>query len=442
MRVVEIFLCIALPSVAACLAILNIRWSQERLIMQLFGLLVVAQVSIFPAFNLFILGGDSFRYFVHYQFFYIFIFQVPFFAAMRFFSKRGDSIKYNNAPSEISSLSPFLPVILLALLAVFWVVALEYGLLLRRLGHEELQSVQAKVPMLLLYLYRLAVESSVFVVLFLGVVLKYSQRDALHISLYRVTFLVYVSSFAAFFLLNSRMQLIVFVLAAICVFGKAWGRKHPVRYLYLGIFLFIAAMMHTVFREVVVESNGRVLMSSIGNVLNTSLKLMLDRIDTMNILYRIGDRGWDPLEPHFSSLRDLLSFYCSFFFNQNEYMAIKGSLLTSPSVKIANFYLTDLLVDFPKLMVLDVFLIFGASGLPALGIILGFVCVLVQRGVTRLQASDGFFIGALYILPLLFQFEKEFSGFFFATVKWFPVLLVVYYFRPDKKCRSIMVAKC
>ncbi|WP_147431299.1 hypothetical protein [Azonexus fungiphilus] len=412
------------------------------MIMQLFGLLVVAQLNIFPAFNLFRLGADSYRLFAHYQSLYILLFEVPFFAVMRFFSRNEDSVKCNAPLLRISILSPFLPVILLALLAVFWTVALEYGLLFRRLGHEELQAVQAGVPTLLLYFYRLAVESAVFVVLFLGIVLRYSPKDASHISLYRVTFLIYISSFMAFFLLNSRMQLIVFALAAICVFGKAWGRNNPARYMFLGMVLFFAAMMHTIWREVVVESNGRVLVNSIWDALSASLKLMLDRIDTMNVIYRIGDRGLDPWEPHFSSIRDLFSFYWSFFFNQQAYLAIKGSLLTSPSVQIANLYLPDLLVDFPKTMAMDVLLIFGASGLPVFGVVLGVVCVSVQRGVARSQMADGAFITALYILPLLFQFEKEFSGFFFATIKWLPILLVVYYFRPGKEIHSVESVKC
>jgi hypothetical protein len=204
-------------------------------------------------------------------------------------------------------------------------------------------------------------------------------------------------------------------------------RIRPVRF---GALLALLVLGLTLFRELYLEDNDRIGGVDLGDLLMATGWLIAARLDSIVILYRLNDIGFDPWGFELSGPLHVLNFYISFFADPDTYAAIKESLVTSPSVEIVNRLLAGTEVDFPKSMILDMFLSFGVLGLLATALALGSLLGMVQR---QLQSFRGFrpgFMVALYLLPMLLEFEKEFMGFFFTFLKWTPALLLLYWHRP------------
>ena len=120
----------------------------------------------------------------------------------------------------------------------------------------------------------------------------------------------------------------------------------------------------------------------------------------------------------------------SYFTAPENYRAIKESFVTSPSVEIVNRMLLGNEADFPKAMILDMFLSFGVFGLLATAVLLGSLITWVQRNLNGFHGFTPAFLVSLYVLPMLLEFEKEFIGFVFAFMKWIPMLVLLYLLRP------------
>jgi len=337
-------------------------------------------------------------------------------------------------------LSPVLPIFLFGLLSIFWFVALNYELFFRRVGHEALQRNSADVPGLFLYIYRATVETSFFVIVFLLTTLRLVRKDAVGYLRYRNLLVAYLVSFFVFFAANSRMQFVLLLLTLICtqptVANFVFRR---IKLFRLALLLGALVLGLTLTRELYAEHNERIVTDDIGQLLSTAGWLIAARLDAVSILNRLQDVGFDPWGFDFGGVAHVLNFYASFVVDPAAYAAIKESLVTSPSVEIVNRLLKVDEIDFPKAMILDTFLSFGVSGLVLSAAFLGWAISAIQR---QLRSARGFrfgFLLALFLLPMLLEFEKEFLGFFFSALKWAPFLLLVYALRPRvRKPRTTM----
>jgi hypothetical protein len=324
-----------------------------------------------------------------------------------------------------------LPAALAVLLTGFWIVAIGYDLFFRRLGHDALQRASAEVPAALLYLYRGAIETAFFVIVFLWTLLRHVSARSRHYGPYRFVLTAYIVTFVLFFGANSRMQFVLLLLCLVCTQpGLATFLLQRVRLLRFVLLLALLVFALTLLRELVLEDNARVDASDLPDLLMTAGWLIAARLDALAILYRLNEIGFSPFGFELSGVAHVLNFYWSFFFDPAAYDAIKESLVTSPSVAVVNRMLPVDEVDFPKAMILDMLLSFGVLGLMATAAALGAALIWVQRRIGAFRGFTRHYVVAIYALPMLLEFEKEFIGLFFAFAKWTPALLLVYLLRP------------
>ena len=104
--------------------------------------------------------------------------------------------------------------------------------------------------------------------------------------------------------------------------------------------------------------------------------------------------------------------------------------MTSPTVSIVNRLLSTTEVDFPKLVILDMFLSFGVVDLLVTALVLGLSVAAIQCQVISLRNFRWSYLLAVYALPMLLGFEKEFLGLLFAFAKWLPALGLFYLLGP------------
>ncbi len=422
-------------------AAIFIRLYQGLLVFQVFTLIVAAYLNIFPALNYVLSNGVGFEAFFTLQCLIGAFFQVPLFILMRVASvksqKQDLSISYVSQQEQIK-LSPALPLAFIVLLAGFWYVAIYYDLFLRRIGHAELQLATSKVPILLLYTYRCVIETSFFAIFFLLTTIRAVKSSAKYYLLYLLLLVLYLISFVLFFFENSRMHLILLLIVVLCSgvgFKFIFERKMHV--LLLSLLMVALVIGTTLLRELVIEGNNRIDTANLWSLMISTGELIASRLDALLILYRLAGTEFDPLGFDLSGVEHVLKLYSSFFFDQASYNSIKSSLVTSPSVVIVNRLLRTAEVDFPKAMILDMFLTFGISGLVMTALLLSSLVAWIERHVHQLLNFNSAYLISIYILPLIFQFEKELIGFLLAIVKWSPMLVLVYVFRP----RKILAAK-
>ena len=401
-----------------------------RPLIQVYSLIVASYLNIFPTIDFLLVDGQGMDGFIYYQCLIITFFQLPLLGVMHLSvaGVRRFSAASEPAPARLSA---WLPWFLGALLFVFWFVVFHYGLFFRRIGHESLQLTTANVPISLLYFYRIAVETSFFVIVYLWTTLSCVANESRYLLLYRSVLAAYLITFIFYFAINSRMQLILMVLCMICsqpriaeLFLK--GR----RLLLFGVFLVFFLLGITLFRELLLEGNGRISTDTLSDMLLDAMRLIAGRLNSIVILYELHEFGLDPWGFELSGMSHLLNFYLSFFIDRATFDAIKESLVTSPSVEIVNRLLSDQQVDFPKSMILDMFLSFGVYGLLLTSVIIGNTVGWVQRQMATFRGFTPFFLLSLFALPMLLEFEKEFMGTFFAFLKWSPMLILLYWWRP------------
>ena len=399
-------------------------------VVQVYAVIVASYLNIFPALNFLFSKGEVINSFAVYQWLIIGFFELP----MLFFSHRIAGRFHRAQPdfrSAAARLSPVLPLTLGVMLLAFWFVAIHYNLFLRRLGHLGLMSYTAEVPTLLLYLYRSTVETAFFVITFLWTVLRCVRRDSHYYGGYVFVLTAYLVSFLLFFLVNSRMQFLLLLLCLICT-------QPPVadfllrrgRMLRFGLNLLAVVIGLTLFRELYLEDNNRLETENLTDLLLGVGGLISARLDSIAILYRMRDAGFDPLGFDLTGVLHVVRFNVAFFTDPATYASIKASIVTSPSVAIVNRFLSVDEMDFPKSMILDMFLSFGVLGLVIAGSVLGSIVGWLQR---QLKGLGGFSLPvmvSLYALPMLLEFEKEFMSLLVGILKWIPIFALLYWARP------------
>ena len=406
-------------------------------IIQIYTLIMVSYLNIFPALNYYLNDGEGMSGFFTYQSLIIIFFQLPVLLITHFLVKKPlfDGVVATSVKLKLSLRLPFF---LMGLLAFFWFVALHYDLYIRRLGHEGLLENTEAVPSFLLYLYRLSVETSFFIVIYILTILRHARSDVSHYLLYKITLIAYVLTYAIFFIVNSRMQFMLLAICMICTQPNlTFFFFKGVRILRTAIILLALALGLTIFRELFLEDNGRIFFDDLPTLLLGTFKLIAARLDSTIILYQLHEVNFNFLGFNFSGLERVFSLYSSFFTDYSNYVAIKASLVTSPSVEIVNQTLGAAEVDFPKSVILDMFLSLGVTGLLLSSLIIGVLISTVQNQILKFRNFTFMFLVSLYLLPMLLEFEKEFIGLFFAFLKWLPFLLLLYYERPQLKFGSI-----
>jgi len=85
--------------------------------------------------------------------------------------------------------------------------------------------------------------------------------------------------------------------------------------------------------------------------------------------------------------------------------------------------------DAPSSIVSDVYPNFGIIGLVISGGLIGVLLYLIKLGLNNTTNLFQFLL-SLYLIPLLFQFEKEFISLIFMIFKYSFILFLVYILRP------------
>lgn len=423
-----------------------IRQHRGLPVLQVYALIVTSYLNIFPALDLVFSNGEGMNGFFGYQCLIIAFFELPLLIVAHQMAPRWRRSNANAAAAAPprARLSALLPVVLGLMLVAFWFVALRYDLFFRRLGHEGLLRNTAEVPSLLLYLYRGAVETAFFVMVFLWTVLRCVRPDSRRYREYQIVLAGYLGTFVLFFAANSRMQFVLLLLCLICTQPPlAQFLLKPSRLLRFGLLLAVLVFGLTLFRELYLEDNDRIATGDLSELLLAAGWLIAARLDSVVIMYRMHDAGFNPLGFDLSGVMHVLNFYASFFTDPATYASIKESLVTSISVEVVNRRLSASEVDFPKSMILDMFLSFGVTGLVITAIALGSMVGRVQGHLKHFHGFTPALMVSLYALPMLLEFEKEFMGLFFAFLKWTPMLALLYLERPrfasQRRARRIEV---
>ena len=281
------------------------------------------------------------------------------------------------------------------------------------------------------YLYRAVTEMAIYLIIFFATILRGVSSYTKFYRLHKVVFIVYFITFFVFFLVNSRLQLVLLFLCLICTQPRfielATNRLRSFMFLTL-VASFVVLI--TLIRELIIEDNGRIETYDIISVATDTIRLIAARLDSLTILYRLRHYEINFFEIDLAGLSNSFLFYKSFFVDPDAYASIKNSLMTSPTVVIVNQYLPSREIDFPKAMVLDMFMSFGIFGLLGCALVLAGLLTWIYRSLGSFYKFSSSYLVAIYLLPLIFQFEKEFSGFLIAFIKWFPLLFLTYLMRP------------
>ena len=158
------------------------------------------------------------------------------------------------------------------------------------------------------------------------------------------------------------------------------------------------------------------------------------------MLNRLLETDYNPFGMQLSGLVHVFNMYASFFIDQQAYVNIRASEITSPSVEIVNRLLNESHVDFPKSMVVDVQLIFGSLFLPLLAWFLSALIIFSQKIIITSNKINSRLLFGLFIIPLILQFGVETIGFISFILKWSPMLLMIIFFHSRRNITQSIVA--
>jgi hypothetical protein len=407
-----------------------------RSVLQIYSLIALSYLHLFPAAAYFLADGRTTDSFLITQFLVFFTFTIPLFV-MFSFSKIDVSFVNKDEKKAELKLSLLLPVVTIVLALAFAFVAFKYDLMVRRIGFRALAENTSNVPIVLLVFYRLGVETAFFVLVYLYTCLTTTQKGNSLRTLYMVAFGVHSILFLAFFFVNSRMQFMISVFCLVLVSPysrKLLGStKSVARFAAISIVMIFTL---TLVREIFLEENYRVSNASFSETIFDILLLVSERVNSVAIINLMIDMNQPLLTFNIAGLEKVFSVYYNFFFDRELYQVIKGSLETSPSqaILIGIFHLAE--DDFQKSVILDTFLTFGWPGIVISAVYAGMVGSFCQRQISNPDPTKMKFILAIYLLPTLLEFEKEFLPIIVTVFKWSSMFIVIVALRAEKKFRS------
>ena len=394
-------------------------------------------LHIFPSVSYFLSGGKSTENFAKVQIFVFIIFTcflLFFFVLSKYKITNFDFV----VARRDLNLSFFLPIIFLTMAFTFAYVAFSYDLMFRRIGFRGLQENTASVPFFLLAVYRIAVETSFLVITFLLSCITSSTKTSKNRKLYLLSLWVHGPIFFTFYFVNSRLQL---MLALCCLLiTSVKGRKIFRSALSLAACSIAALTLVfslTLVREFVFEDNNRVSNDSTFAALYDVLELISGRVNSVEVVNTMMDQGQPLVTYNSAGIEKIYDLYFSLFFDPEHYAVVKETLETSPSEAILVSIFRQSEVDFPKSIIIDTFLTFGLPGIFISMLYASAICLLCQRFTVWPDPTKISFIFALFILPPLLEFEKEFS-YVFTLSKWSIVFFIIAWLRPTASNRNLL----
>jgi hypothetical protein len=399
-------------------------------IVQLFIVIIAAYVVLFPALDFYLAPFPPKNVFAYHQtiFAVMFVFPLIAFAARRL---RRDALHAQPPVTTTAELNRLVPPFLLLNLILFMATAYIYNLYLVRLGYGDFRETTGSTPTILLFQYRMTVDTSFFIVLYLIYCLKLAPPASGVVFPYRVALYSYAAVFGLFFLFNSRMQfLLLIIVIGLSTYKRGLGNSR--RLVLIGVSVVALAVTLTLLRELVIEHTDRLDASSTAVLLRDTTWIIAARLNSITMLDAAGET-YSIFSTNFSGMDFFIKFTASPFLDPAYYEYMKSIEETSPSVFVINNILSTREVDFPKSMIIDVVLIFGAFGLVPLAYILSTTVVWIQRQINTRNVTYAGFVLALYVLPLVFQFEKEFLGFITSLFKWSPLVIMAIIVRPRQR---------
>lgn len=402
-------------------------------LLQIFVIIVSAYTIFFPMLDFMSSPYPFTRTFLYHQI----VFGVFFLAPLVFFISRG-AVTLAGKATTVSppvELNHYTPIILIASLALFTASSILYNLYFVRIGYGDFLLTTGSTPTVLLFHYRMMAETSFFVIIYLIAAVRAGKGDAYR-KYYMLALGLYVLTFGPFFLINSRMQfLLLLILVLVSNYEK--GRINFPRLIAVVVSVVTLAIALTLLREFIIEDNGRLDASSSASLIRETVWLISGRLNSLTMIDTAGETGYNIFAPNLYGFWFVIKFNLSPIFDPAFYAYIKSIEQTSPSVYIMNTILLRNDVDFPKSMAVETVLMLGALGLPALAYVISRVMIWIQRKLRYDDISSVGFVLALYFLPLVYQFEKEFSGFLLSALKWSPMAAFLIISRPRRVSRGV-----
>lgn len=418
-------------SVLIAIALAAIIANTGKPVLQTYSLIAVSYLHIFPSASYFLQDGKTTDSFLSTQLIIYLIFTAP--LLIFYFLSRSKLEPTQPLMANIeTSLSPILPLLYIGLACVFFYVAITYNLFVRRIGFRGLEENSSNVPFLLLAIYRIAVETSFFTMLFLFTILVTVKKTVKFKFLYMISFGVHAAIFLTFFFVNSRLQMMValFCLAMIHPRGRMIFLKKR-RLINYAVSAIAIIFVLTIIRELFLETNNnRVSSDGILTTLYDVLVLISDRVNSVAIINKMMDENMPMIAYNSAGLDKLYSIYYNMFFDYDRYTLMKSSLETSPSEAILYGLFRQSEVDFQKSILLDPYLTFGWPGV-FLATVFSVVVGLFTNGrMVRPNPTKIAFIVAIFMLPSFLEFEKELFPHFISLLKWSPIAIVTIFFKP------------
>lgn len=300
------------------------------------------------------------------------------------------------------------------------------------MGHEALAQATSQLNVYQKIIYRLITESSFFVVLSLRAIISSSNSKTKNIYLYKVVLILFATVFLLYFLLNSRMQFVLFLVFLLFPL-KLSSKQNFSKFIGYGFLILLVLLFLTLFREITLEASGRVIETSFLSQIQSSISIIGKRLNILEIFYTIHHYGYDPLSLNMAGFYQAIYFPISALIDPQYYEITKLNLTTSSSVVVVNEITGGGFVDFPKTIIIEIMLSFGALSLLALALMYSkLTASLTSEFYKSPYLSIKWYIAA-YLITIFFQFEKEFFSMFISSIKWSVILIIFILTGPSKK---------
>ncbi len=319
----------------------------------------------------------------------------------------------------------------------FLAIAEKYGLFFRRIGHEGLAYRSSSMSFVELVVYRSFSETSVFLLsLGLFIFLNFSKGKYLYKYIFIGGFLLHALIYSGFVLINNRLQTAVLLTSLFIMFSywKTLSPKWPLfsmpKIFALCLFLVFSAKLVVDLRDVY-STTGSISGYSITRIFSESESekgsKLTRRLNGVDLMAKITEPAVREGFLWGEAWARPISIYYYMIFLPEKAKEIKLSLKTNPKVFMINKYLGGDSVDAPSSMLTDLYGNFFIFGFMILAILLVGIISFVSRQIT-FPSSRKLFVIALYLIPFLFSFEKEFITFIFNILKYSPVLFLMLLF--------------
>jgi oligosaccharide repeat unit polymerase len=305
---------------------------------------------------------------------------------------------------------------------IFLYITIDNVIFFRRIGHEALAIRSSNMGAMQAIFSRLFEENSIFISLVLHIFIR--STPVLNFKILKFFIFFFIFIVMIYFLVNSRMQLMVFLLSnfVIYVFYEKITIK---KILKLTLLLFISFWIVLISRSAIVSQEAN--LNSIAYEINNEVSIV-DRLNGIRILVDVHDdisrkglmlgEGWSNA-----------ALYYYLIFDKDKYDHIKSHYLTTTKSIIYKYYKGDDIKDMPSSVVTDVYPNFGIFGLILAGFTIGFLLHLIKAGLSNTRGAS-MFLFSLYLMPIVLQVEKEFISLLFMILKYSPVLLLLLVFNP------------